>query len=51
MLYNNQPPSAEVPLFAPGGASTGLSVLAPYRKTDQGFSVSLVFSFAPPKKG
>jgi putative salt-induced outer membrane protein YdiY len=51
VLYNNQPPLAEVPLYAPGGESTGLSVLAPYKKTDQGFSVSLVFSLAPPKKG
>jgi putative salt-induced outer membrane protein YdiY len=51
VLYNNQPPSAEVPLYTPGGVNTGLSVLAPYQKTDQGFSVSLVFSIAPPKMG
>ena len=29
---------------------TGLTVLAPYKELDQGLSVSLVFSFAPPKK-
>ena len=51
ILYNNQPPLAEVPLYTPDGANTGLTVLAPYKKTDQGFSVSLVFSLAPPKKG
>ena len=50
ILYNNLPPSTEVPLFAPGGAPTGQTVLAPYKKTDQGLSVSLVFSIAPPKK-
>jgi putative salt-induced outer membrane protein YdiY len=50
ILYNNTPPSTEVQLFAPGGAPTGLTVLAPYKKTDQGLSVSLVFSVAPPKK-
>jgi putative salt-induced outer membrane protein YdiY len=51
ILYNNLPPSTEVPLFGPAGVPTGLSVLAPYKKTDQGLSVSLVFSVAPPKKG
>jgi putative salt-induced outer membrane protein YdiY len=51
ILYDNQPAFAEVPLFTPGGVPTGLSVLAPYKKTDQGLSVSLVFSVAPPKKG
>ena len=50
ILYDNQPASAELPLFTPGGVPTGLSVLAPYKKTDQGLSVSLVFSLAPPKK-
>ena len=50
ILYNNDPPLAEVPLFTPGGISTGLTVLAPYKKTDQGFSVSLVLSLAPAKK-
>jgi putative salt-induced outer membrane protein YdiY len=50
ILYNNLPPATEVPLFSPGGAPTGLTVLAPYKKTDQGLSVSLVFSVAPPKK-
>jgi putative salt-induced outer membrane protein YdiY len=50
ILYENQPAFAEVPLFTPGGASTGLTVLAPYKKTDQGLSVSLVFTTAPPKK-
>jgi putative salt-induced outer membrane protein YdiY len=50
ILYNNQPPSTEVPLFATGGVPTGITVLAPYKKTDQGLSVSLVFSLAPPKK-
>jgi hypothetical protein len=39
-------------VFAPGvGGNTGLKVLAPYKELDQGFSVSLVFSVAPPKKG
>ena len=51
ILYNNLPPSTEVPLFTTGGAPTGLTVSAPYKKTDQGLSVSLVFSVAPPKKG
>ena len=50
ILFDNQPALAEVPLFAPGGAPAGVTVLAPYKKTDQGFSVSLVFSVAPPKK-
>lgn len=51
ILYDNLPASAELPLFTPGGVPTGLTVLAPYKKTDQGLSVSLVFSVAPPKKG
>jgi putative salt-induced outer membrane protein YdiY len=51
LLYDNQPALAEFPLFAPGGIDTGTTVLAPYKKLDQGVSVSLVFSFAPPKKG
>ena len=51
ILYDNQPAFAEVPLFTPGSVPTGLTVLAPYQKTDQGLSVSLVFSVAPPKKG
>jgi hypothetical protein len=51
ILFDNQPASAEIPLFAPGGVATGATVIAPYKKTDQGFSVSLVFSVAPPKKG
>ena len=51
ILYNNLPPSTEIPLLGPGGVPTGLTVLAPYKKTDQGLSVSLVFSVAPPKKG
>ena len=50
ILYNNLPPSTELPLFTPGGVPTGVTVLAPYKKTDQGFSVSLVLSVAPPKK-
>jgi putative salt-induced outer membrane protein YdiY len=50
LLWDNQPALAEFPLFV-GGIDTGTTVLAPYKKTDQGFSVSLVFSFAPPKKG
>jgi putative salt-induced outer membrane protein YdiY len=51
LLFNNDPPSTELPLFTPGGVPTGLTVLAPFKKTDQGFSVSLVFSVAPPKNG
>ena len=51
LLWDNQPAIAEYPLFPPGGPYTGETVLAPYKETDQGFSVSLVFSFAPPKKG
>jgi putative salt-induced outer membrane protein YdiY len=52
LLWDNQPALAEYTLFAPGvGGNTGLIVLAPYKELDQGFSVSLVFSFAPPKKG
>jgi putative salt-induced outer membrane protein YdiY len=50
LLYDNQPALAEVPLVTPGGVNTGIRVLAPYGKTDQGFSVSLVVSIAPPKK-
>ncbi len=50
ILHNNLPPSTDIPLFTPGGIPTGLTVLAPYKKTDQGLSVSLVFSVAPPKK-
>jgi len=51
LLFDNQPALGEYPLFTPGGIDTGLAVVAPYKKLDQGFSVSLVFSFAPPKKG
>ncbi len=52
LLWDNQPALAEYDLFAPGvGGNTGLTVVAPYKELDQGFSVSLVFSFAPPKKG
>jgi putative salt-induced outer membrane protein YdiY len=51
LLWDNQPALAEYTLCAPGGSCTGLTVLAPYKELDQGFSVSLVFSFAPPKKG
>jgi putative salt-induced outer membrane protein YdiY len=47
LLWDNLPALSEIPLVGPGGAST---VLAPYKELDQGFSVSLVFSFAPPKK-
>lgn len=49
LLWDNQPALAEFPLFV-GGVDTGTTVLAPYKKTDQGFSVSLVFSIAPPKE-
>jgi hypothetical protein len=48
LLWDNLPALSEIPLIGPGGAST---VLAPYKELDQGFSVSLVFSLAPPKKG
>jgi putative salt-induced outer membrane protein YdiY len=51
VLFNNDPPASELPLLTPGGVPTGTTVLAPFKKTDQGFSVSLVFSLAPPKKG
>ncbi len=50
LLWDNQPALAEYDLFTPGGVPTGLTVLAPYKELDQGVSVSLVFSFAPPKK-
>jgi putative salt-induced outer membrane protein YdiY len=50
LLWDNQPVLAELPLYTPGGIATGIDVLAPYKELDQGFSVSLVFSFAPPKK-
>lgn len=50
ILYDHQPAFAELPLFTPGGVLTGSTVLAPYKKTDQGLSVSFVFSTAPPKK-
>jgi putative salt-induced outer membrane protein YdiY len=50
LLWDNQPALSEVPLLGSGGAPTGLTVVAPYKELDQGFSVSLVFSFAPPKK-
>jgi len=51
LLWDNQPAVDEIPLIAPDGSSIGLGVLAPYKELDQGLSVSLVFSFAPPKKG
>jgi len=51
ILYDNDPATQELPLFTPDGAPTGINVLAPYKKTDQGLSVSFVFSVAPPKKG
>lgn len=50
LLWDNLPALAEVPLVGSGGVPTGLTVLAPYEELDQGFSVSLVFSFAPPKR-
>jgi putative salt-induced outer membrane protein YdiY len=50
LLWDNQPALAEYDLYTPGGIPTGLTVFAPYKELDQGFSVSLVFSFAPPKK-
>jgi len=50
VLFDNHPALAEVRLVTPGGVDTGQSVLAPYGKTDQGFSVSLVLSITPPKK-
>lgn len=51
LLWDNLPALSEVPLVGSGGVPTGITVLAPYKELDQGFSVSLVFSFAPPKKG
>jgi len=51
LLWDNQPALAEYNLYTPGGIDTGLTVFAPYKELDQGFSVSFVFSFAPPKKG
>jgi putative salt-induced outer membrane protein YdiY len=51
LLWDNQPALAEYDLYTRGGAPTGLTVLAPYKELDQGVSVSLVFSFAPSKKG
>jgi putative salt-induced outer membrane protein YdiY len=51
LLWDHQPALAEYRLYTPGGIDTGLKVLAPYKELDQGFSVSFVFSFAPPKKG
>jgi putative salt-induced outer membrane protein YdiY len=50
ILFDNQPAFEKLPLVAPGGQPSGLTVLAPYKKTDQGLSISLVFSIAPPKK-
>jgi putative salt-induced outer membrane protein YdiY len=50
LLWDNQPALSEVPLVGAGGAPTGLTVVAPYKELDQGFSVSFVFSLAPPKK-
>jgi putative salt-induced outer membrane protein YdiY len=50
LLWDNLPALSEVPLLGAGGVPTGLTVLAPYKELDQGFSVSLVFSFAPPRK-
>ena len=50
LLWDNQPALADVPLLAAGGVPTGLTVVAPYKELDQGFSVSLVVSIAPPKK-
>ena len=50
LLWDNLPALSEVPLVGSGGVPTGLTVVAPYKELDQGFSVSLVLSFAPPKK-
>jgi putative salt-induced outer membrane protein YdiY len=50
LLWDNQPALAEVPLVGAGGIPTGLTVVAPYKELDQGFSVSLVLSVAPKKK-
>jgi hypothetical protein len=50
LLWDNQPALAEFPLYV-SGVNTGVKVFAPYKELDQGVSVSLVFSFAPPKKG
>jgi len=44
VLYNNRPPQAPVTLFTQAGEPTGLTVLAPYEKLGQAFSVSLVLS-------
>ncbi len=51
VLFNNHPPLTEVPLVGPDAAASALTVLVPYRKTDHGFSVSLVLSLAPRKEG
>jgi putative salt-induced outer membrane protein YdiY len=50
LLWDNQPALADVPLVTAGGVPTGVTVVAPYKELDQGFSVSLVFSVAPPRK-
>jgi putative salt-induced outer membrane protein YdiY len=47
LLWDNLPALSEIPLLGSGDPST---VLAPFKELDQGFSVSLVFSIAPPKK-
>lgn len=47
LLWDNQPALAEFPYFV-AGMATGQTVLAPYRKLDQGLSVSLVFDLARP---
>jgi putative salt-induced outer membrane protein YdiY len=47
LLWDNRPALSDVPLVGAGGAT----VRVPFKELDQGFSVSLVFSLAPPKKG
>ena len=49
VLYNCRPPKAAVALYTDAGEPTGTTVLAPFEKLDQGFSVSLVLSRTPGK--
>jgi hypothetical protein len=47
LLYDHQPSLVALPLFAPAGTPTGLTVAARASTLDTTFTASVVVSFAP----
>ena len=45
LLYAHLPPDQAIPLFEPGGAPTGLTVLVPLENLDTFFTTSIVINF------